>query len=206
MPLEIAENRTVSATLGNDSVMASLRAGIIGFCAVTLFMLVYYRLPGFLADCALILYAVLLMALLIAVGVTLTLPGIAGLIISVGVAVDANVLIFERLKEELWQGKGMRTALEAGFHRAWTAILDFARDDADRQRGAVPAGRRVDQDLRRDPVPGRADVAVHRGRSDAVAAGHRGLDGPGTACQPVRSRCVEDHRTADGNPGCQVGK
>ena len=124
VPLEIAENRTVSATLGNDSVVASLRAAIIGFIAVTLFMLGYYRLPGLLADFALCLYAVLLMAILIGAGVTLTLPGIAGMIISVGVAVDANVLIFERLKEELWQGKGMRTAMEAGFHRAWTAILD----------------------------------------------------------------------------------
>jgi preprotein translocase subunit SecD len=124
VPLEIAENRTVSATLGRDSVVASLRAAIIGFLAVTLFMLSYYRLPGFLADCALVLYVVMLLALLIAANVTLTLPGIAGLIISIGVAVDANVLIFERLKEELWGGKGMRAAMEAGFHRAWTAILD----------------------------------------------------------------------------------
>jgi len=124
VPLEIAENRTVSPTLGRDSVVSSFRAGLIGFAAVVLFMLLYYRLPGLVADIALCLYVVILLAVLVTANVTLTLPGIAGLIVSIGMAVDANVLIFERLKEELWAGKGMRAAIEAGFHRAWTAILD----------------------------------------------------------------------------------
>ncbi|MCX7597797.1 MAG: protein translocase subunit SecD [Armatimonadetes bacterium] len=124
VPLEIAENRTVSPTLGRDTVAASLRAGLIGCAAVVLFMLLYYRLPGLVADIALCLYVIILLAVLVIANVTLTLPGIAGLIVSIGMAVDANVLIFERLKEELWAGKGMRAAIEAGFHRAWTAILD----------------------------------------------------------------------------------
>lgn len=124
VPLEVAENRTVSPTLGRDSVMASFRAGLIGCLAILAFMIFYYRLPGLMADIALGIYVTLTMALLVIVHATLTLPGVAGFIISIGMAVDANVLIFERLKEELWAGKGMRAAVEAGFHRAWTAILD----------------------------------------------------------------------------------
>ncbi len=206
VPLEIAENRTVSATLGNDSVSASLRAAIIGFVAVTLFMLAYYRLPGLLADFALSLYVVLLMAVLIAAGVTLTLPGIAGLIISVGVAVDANVLIFERLKEELWQGKGMRTALEAGFHRAWTAILDSHVTTLIASAVLYLLGAGSIKTFAVTLFLGVLMSLFTRGGSDAVAAGHRGLDGAGTPRKPVRSRCVENHGTSDGNPGCQVGK
>ncbi len=124
VPLEIAENRTVSPTLGRDSIYRSLRAGIIGLIAVALYMILNYRLPGFLADIALLLYGLLVLAVLVIAHVTLTLPGIAGFILSIGMAVDANVLIFERLKEELWSGKGMRAAIDAGFNRAWTAILD----------------------------------------------------------------------------------
>ncbi len=131
VPLEIAENRTVSATLGQDTIDRSLRAGLIGFVAVVVFMLLYYRLPGLLADIALVLYVIIVLAV-VAIsqqikgigGITLTLPGIAGVIISIGMAVDANVLIFERLREELRAGKSMRSAVAAGFDRAWTAILD----------------------------------------------------------------------------------
>ncbi len=134
VPLEIVEDRTVSATLGQDSIRQSLRAGLLGLVVIAIFMIAYYRLPGVLANIALLLYVLMLLALIAApnvlkvfagVGsVTLTLPGIAGIILSIGMAVDANVIIFERLKEELWAGKSMRAAVEEGFSRAWTAILD----------------------------------------------------------------------------------
>jgi protein-export membrane protein SecD len=124
VPLEIAENRTVSPTLGRDSVFRSLQAGIVGFVAVVLFMAIYYKRPGLCADVALIVYVLLVFAVLVMAKTTFTLPGIAGFIMTIGMAVDANVLIFERLKEELWAGKSIRTAIEAGFTRAWTAILD----------------------------------------------------------------------------------
>ncbi len=124
VPLEIAENRTISATLGQDTINRSLAAGLIAFVCVILFVIGFYRLPGLLAAIALILYVVLLLAVLVVAGATLTLPGVAGLILSIGFAVDANVIIFERLKEELWSGRTMRSAVAAGFDRAWTAILD----------------------------------------------------------------------------------
>ncbi len=124
VPLEIAENRTVSATLGQDTIVRSLIAGGIAFGCVILFMIGFYRLPGVVAGVALILYVLLMLAMLVIVGATMTLPGVAGLILSVGFAVDANVIIYERLKEELWSGRTMRSAIEAGFNRAWTAILD----------------------------------------------------------------------------------
>jgi len=124
VPLEIAENRTISATLGQDTINRSLIAGGIAFGFVILFMIGFYRLPGMVAGVALILYVLLLLAVLVVVGATMTLPGVAGLILSVGFAVDANVIIYERLKEELWSGRTMRSAIEAGFDRAWTAILD----------------------------------------------------------------------------------
>ncbi|MEI6502080.1 MAG: protein translocase subunit SecD, partial [Armatimonadota bacterium] len=124
VPLEIAENRTISATLGTQSIQASLMAGIVGFILVCIFMVALYRLPGLLADVALCLYVLVLLAVLTFTKTTLTLPGIAGIILSIGMAVDANILIFERLKEEVWSGKTMRSAIDAGFERAWTAIVD----------------------------------------------------------------------------------
>ena len=124
VPLEIVENRTVSATLGQDSINRSLYAALVGLAAVMIFMIAYYRLPGLLADFALILYLVLVIAVTAYTEVTLTLPGIAGIILTLGTAVDANIIIFERLKEELWAGKSLRSAVAAGFDRAWTAILD----------------------------------------------------------------------------------
>jgi len=122
--VEVAENRTISATLGKGSMEQSLRAGIIGFVLVLVFMAAYYRVPGLLADLALVIYALMVLAVLIAFRATLTLPGIAGIILSIGMAVDANIIIFERLKEELATEKTMRSAVEAAFTRAWTAILD----------------------------------------------------------------------------------
>lgn len=124
IPLDVAARQTVSASLGKDSLVASLYAGLIGLALVLVFMAWYYRLPGLLADLALLIYCVLLLAVLKLFGATLTLPGIAGMILSIAMAVDANVIIFERLKEELRAEKTLKSAIEAGFKRAWTAILD----------------------------------------------------------------------------------
>ena len=124
VPLEVVENRTVGPTLGQDSVNRSTLAGVIGLCAVLLFMVLYYRLPGVLASMALGIYTLLIFAIYKLIPVTLTLPGIAGLLLSIGMAVDANILIFERMKEELRAGKSLHAAIEAGFDRAWTSILD----------------------------------------------------------------------------------
>jgi preprotein translocase subunit SecD len=124
VPLKIIREQTVGPTLGQDSLRRSLVAGAIGLLAVALFMLLYYRLPGALADLALILYALTSLTIYRLIPVTFTLPGIAGFILSVGMAVDANVLIFERMKEELREGKVLRDAVDAGFSRAWPSIRD----------------------------------------------------------------------------------
>jgi preprotein translocase subunit SecD len=116
--------RTVSATLGQDSIRKSLLAAAIGIALLLLFMLVYYRLPGLVACLSLGIYGVVLLAIFKLVPVTLTLPGVAGFILSLGMAVDANVLIFERIKEELRTGRSLAAAVEAGFNRAWPAIRD----------------------------------------------------------------------------------
>ncbi|MBC7238999.1 MAG: protein translocase subunit SecD, partial [Chloroflexi bacterium] len=124
IPLRVLDTRAIGPTLGQDSVQRSVRAGVIGLIIVLLFMLVYYRLPGALADIALLIYALLTLALYKLIPVTLTLPGIAGFLLSVGMAVDANILIFERMREELRQGRTLERAIEAGFQRAWTSIFD----------------------------------------------------------------------------------
>lgn len=124
VPLKVVQSLEVGPTLGQDSVRKSTIAGIIGLASVALFMILYYRLPGLSAVLALALYAVLTFALFKLIPVTLTLPGIAGFVLSVGVAVDANILIFERMKEELRGGRGLRSAVEAGFSRAWPSIRD----------------------------------------------------------------------------------
>ncbi|MGQ9713829.1 MAG: protein translocase subunit SecD [Anaerolineae bacterium] len=124
VPLKVVETRAVGPTLGQDSVQKSIRAGLIGLTVVLLFMLVYYRLPGSLADVALLIYAALNLAVFKLIPVTLTLPGITGFILSTGMAVDANILIFERMKEELRAGRTLRAAIAAGFDRAWTSIRD----------------------------------------------------------------------------------
>lgn len=124
VPVKVVESRTVGATLGEESVRKSLVAGIIGLSVVILFMLLYYRLPGFIADLALIVYALLSLALFKLIPVVLTLPGIAGFILSIGMAVDANILIFERLKEELRAGRNLRQAIDLGWTRAWPSIRD----------------------------------------------------------------------------------
>lgn len=116
--------RTVDATLGADSIRKSIMAAEIGIVMLLLFMLLYYRLPGLVACLALGVYGVVLLAIFKLVPVTLTLPGLAGFIVSLGMAVDANVLIFERMKEELRGGRSLGAAVEAGFNRAWPAIRD----------------------------------------------------------------------------------
>ncbi len=124
VPLKVVNSRSVGATLGQDAVDSSILAGLIGFAAVALFMIFYYRLPGGVAVLALTMYATLSFALFKLIPVTLTLPGIAGFILSLGVAVDGNILIFERMKEELRDGRRMVNALRLGFDRAWPSIRD----------------------------------------------------------------------------------
>ena len=124
VPAKIVEENTVGPTLGADSIAKSKTAGIIGLSIVMLFMIAYYRLPGLIADIALMIYSVILFALFKAIPVTLTLAGIAGFILSIGMAVDANILIFERTKEELRAGRNLFTAINSGFDRAFTSIFD----------------------------------------------------------------------------------
>ena len=124
LPVAVVETRTVGPTLGQDSIRRSLYAASVGLGLVLIFMAVYYRLPGVLADIALVVYALLTLAAFNAFGVTLTLPGIAGFILSIGMAVDANVLIFERTREELRSGKTLYRSVESGFYRAFSSILD----------------------------------------------------------------------------------
>ncbi|HCU80235.1 MAG: protein translocase subunit SecD [Chloroflexi bacterium] len=124
VPLSVVNSRTIGPTLGQDSVRLSMLAGLIGFTTVALFMVLYYRLPGVVAVLALAMYAAITFSLFKLIPVTLTLPGIAGFVLSVGVAVDANILIFERMKEELRDGRGIEFALKSGFLRAWPSIRD----------------------------------------------------------------------------------
>ena len=124
IPLRIESAEEVGATLGQESVRLSVQAGIVGVIAVLAFMLVYYRLPGLAADLALIVFIFLNIAVFKLLPVTLTLPAITGFLISIGTAVDGNILIFERIKEELRAGLALDEALQAGFDRAWTSIRD----------------------------------------------------------------------------------
>jgi len=124
VPITLVEQRNVGATLGSDSVKKSLVAGLVGLILVAIFMIVYYRVPGLLAVIALTIYTLIVLALFKLIPITLTLAGIAGFILSVGMAVDANILIFERTKEEQALGKTTSLALEEGFKRAWSSIRD----------------------------------------------------------------------------------
>jgi protein-export membrane protein SecD len=124
VPLEIVSTRQIGATLGEMSVQSSITAGLIGLAVVLTFMLIYYRLPGLLADFALIIYALLNIAVYMFIPVTLTLPAIAGFLLSTGMAVDANILVFERMKEELRNGATLSNAIVTGYDRAWTSIRD----------------------------------------------------------------------------------
>ncbi|OGY25848.1 MAG: protein-export membrane protein SecD, partial [Candidatus Woykebacteria bacterium RBG_16_43_9] len=122
--IDIISEKTIGPTLGQTSINRSLIAGIVGFIAIAIFMIVYYRLLGLLAVAVLLLYALYVLAIFKLIPVTLTLAGIAGFILSVGMAVDANILIFERMKEELRVGRARAEAIEIGFTRAWSSIRD----------------------------------------------------------------------------------
>lgn len=124
VPIELVSTQTVSGTLGGEAVKDGVVAGLWGFAAVALFMIIWYRLPGFLATLALLLYIILSLALFKVVPVTLTAAGIAAFILSIGMAVDANVLIFARMREELAKGKSTDDAIKDGFARAWLSIRD----------------------------------------------------------------------------------
>ncbi len=124
VPAKIIEENTVGPTLGADSIARSKLAGMIGIGLVMIFMAAYYRFPGLIADGALCIYGIILFALFKIIPVTLTLAGIAGFILSIGMAVDANILIFERTKEELKAGRTLFTAINSGFDRAFTSIFD----------------------------------------------------------------------------------
>ena len=124
VPLKVVQSRTVGPTLGSDSIDRSLIAGIVGLGAVALFMILYYRLPGVMSVLALLIYTAITFSLFKLLNVTLTLAGIAGFILSIGMAVDANVLIFSRLKEEMRTGRSVAHSIEAGFDHAWPSIRD----------------------------------------------------------------------------------
>jgi preprotein translocase subunit SecD len=124
IPLKVVETRIIGPTLGEDSLQKSLLAGVIGMTIVILFMGIYYRLPGITADVSILLYAAILLAIFKLLGVTLTLPGIAGIMLSTGSALDANILVFERLKEELRGGRVIRQAFDQAWSRAWPSIRD----------------------------------------------------------------------------------
>lgn len=124
VPIKVIEERSIGATLGAESVNKSVCAGFLGLILVAGFMLLYYGTLGFLADLALIIYGLLSLAIFKLIPVTLTLPGIAGFLLSIGMAVDANILIFERMKEEMREGKPWQIAMELGFGRAWNSIRD----------------------------------------------------------------------------------
>ncbi len=124
VPVKVVESQTVGPTLGAESVRKSLLAGIIGLSVVVLFMALYYRVPGLLADLALVCYTLFTIMLYKMIPVTLSVPGIAGFILSIGMAVDANILIFERLKEELRSGRTLQQAIDLGWSRAWPSIRD----------------------------------------------------------------------------------
>lgn len=124
VPVEVVEQRTIGPTLGDAAISASIEAAIIGGLLTIGYVIVYYRLLGVLAGIALLAYGLLSYAALLAIGATLTLPGIAGFVLAIGMAVDANVLVFERGKEEFAAGKKVRTGVLAGFKKAWSAIVD----------------------------------------------------------------------------------
>ncbi len=125
VPLKVVQSQVIGPTLGKDSLDKSILAGIIGFLIVTLFMIIYYRLPGILAVLSILTYALITLALFKIIPVTLTLPGIAGFLLSTGGALDANILIFERMKEELRGGRTLGNAIELGWRRAWPSIRDL---------------------------------------------------------------------------------
>jgi preprotein translocase subunit SecD len=123
-PVTIEEERTVGPSLGQDSIIKGVNAFILGFILIIIFMIIYYKLSGVIADLALFLNLIFVLSIMASIGATLTLPGIAGLILTIGMAIDANVIIFERIREELSIGKTIRSAVDAGYSRAFVTIMD----------------------------------------------------------------------------------
>jgi len=124
VPIKLISQQTVGPILGKTSLEQSLKAGVIGFLAIIIFMILFYRLPGVLASLSLVIYAIFALAIFKLIPVTLTLAGIAGFLLSIGMAVDANILIFSRMKEEMSQGKNFGTSVDEGFRKAWSSIRD----------------------------------------------------------------------------------
>ncbi len=124
VPIELISTQTIGPSLGRDALFAGLKAGIVGFIIIAIFLIVWYRLPGLVATVALIMYIALSLTIFKMIPVTLTAAGLAGFILSIGMAVDANILIFERMKEEFKYGRNINEAMHEGFHRAWLSIRD----------------------------------------------------------------------------------
>ncbi|NLB18989.1 MAG: protein translocase subunit SecD, partial [Syntrophomonadaceae bacterium] len=122
--MKIVEKRTVGPTLGSDSLALSVKAGIVGLVMILVFMIGYYRVPGLVAAISLVLYSSIVLWVMVLLNATLTLPGIAGFILSIGMAVDANIIIYERIKDELRHGKSLKASIEAGFNRAFWTVFD----------------------------------------------------------------------------------
>ena len=151
LPVEVVEVRTIGPTLGAENIRRSLMAALSGLALVAVFMVVAYRLPGVVAVVALSLYALFNLAVYALIPVTLTLPGIAGFILSIGMAVDANVLIFERIKDELRRGNTLIRSIDTGFSGAFSSILDGHLTTLDQLCGAVLSRYRTGEGIRRNP-------------------------------------------------------
>jgi preprotein translocase subunit SecD len=124
VPITLASTQVVGATLGEEAIQKGVKAGVLGLLIVAVFMILWYRLPGLVSVLALIFYIILMLSLFKLMPVTLTAAGMAGLILSIGIAIDANILIFERMKEEIAAGKGLLESIKEGFSRAWLSIRD----------------------------------------------------------------------------------
>ena len=161
--LTYLEERTIGPSLGADSIRAGIIASLTGLGLVVVFMLVYYKVSGINAIVAMAINLIVLLALMVYFRATMTLPGIAGFILTIGMGVDSNVLIFERIKEELLTAKGVRAAIAAGFDRVFLTILDTHVAIADRRRVPLPVRHRPDSRLRDDAVDRPAYERVHVG-------------------------------------------
>ena len=164
-PLKIVQDLTVGPSLGQDSIDKGIRATLIAGAMVVIFMIIYYRLSGLIADFALVLNLVCLMGALSAVTATLTLPGIAGIVLTIGMGVDSNVLIFGRIREELRGGKAPRSAIDAGYDKALLTIID-SRDDADAELPCFWDW--TDQGICRDAMPEDCHQSLHGIGQDKV--------------------------------------
>ena len=163
-PVEIAEERTVGPSLGRDSIRQGELSFVVGALAVLIFMAIYYSGAGLLADFGLTLNIMLLICVMAALQATLTLPGIAGIVLTLGMSVDANVLVNERMREELRNGKTTRDAVKLGYQRAWSAIQRFEYLDLRCRPDFVPIRDRAGEGIRGYAVRGRVDrsLFVHR--------------------------------------------